>query len=243
MNFSVKSISFVVPAHNEELFLRDCLESIRQAANTVLPEKSIEYEIIVSNDASTDQTRTIAEELADRTVDVELRNIGAVRNAGARVAKNELLIFVDADTQFTAETLQAIIHTVKKGTIGGGAWFRFDQRLDPIRFLMAYTFLIIWLDIVWSAAGCLVFVLREEFEAIGGFNEQYFAAEELYLSRAIQRRGRFKIVRAKVVTSARKMRSYTFWGLLKVTIPPLIRGPMGWKSRDHLEILYDAKRD
>ena len=233
------SVSFVVPAHNEQLVLANCLNAIRRAA----AELNCDHEIIVANDASTDATEEIAIALSDRVVNVELRNIGGVRNAGARVATGDLLIFVDADTILPTATLKAILTTVRAGTVGGGAKVRFDQRLDPVRHLLAYGFVVIWQDIFRLAAGCLVFVRRESFEKIGGFNERYFAAEELYLSLGIRRAGRFRIVRKPVITSARKLRTYGFWEMLWLTIPVLLRGPNCWAKQDSLAFLYDAKRE
>ena len=233
------SVSFVVPAHNEQLVLANCLHAIRRAAS----ELHCEHEIIVANDASTDATEEIANTLSDRVVNVELRNIGAVRNAGARAARGDLLIFVDADTILPTATLKAILKTVQSGTVGGGAKVRFDQHLDPVRHLLAYGFVVAWQDVFRLAAGCLVFVRREVFEKIGGFNEQYFAAEELYLSLGIRRAGRFRIVRKPVITSARKLRTYGFWEMLWLTIPVLLRGPHCWAKQESLAFLYDAKRE
>ena len=236
---STPSVSFVIPAHNEQLVLANCLNAIRRAANSL----NCEHEIIVVNDDSTDATAEIATSLSDRVVNVQLRNIGAVRNAGARAATGDLLVFVDADTILPVATLRQILSTVRSGTVGGGANLRFDQHLDPVRQLLAYGFTIAWQDVFRLAAGCLVYVRREVFEKIGGFNEKYFAAEELFLSLAIRRRGRFRIVRHPVITSARKLRTYGFWEMLSLTIPVLLRGPACWSKQESLAFLYDAKRE
>ena len=58
------------------------------------------------NDASTDETRTIAVQGGARVVDVDLRHIAAVRNAGARSATGETFLFVDADTLINAEIVR-----------------------------------------------------------------------------------------------------------------------------------------
>ena len=236
---AVDTVSFVIPAHNEEAELGNCIAAIRKSANRLC----LKHEIIVSNDDSTDRTPEIARQLADKTVDVQLRNIGAVRNAGAAIAENDLLVFVDADTILPAVTLNKIIQSVNDGALGGGANVRFDQRLDPLRFLLAYTFTTIWLGLFRWAAGCLVYVRRETFEQIGGFDKDYFAAEELFLSREIKRRGKFKIVRKPVLTSARKLRMYGFWEMIFIACNGLFRGPNYWKKKDGLGLLYDARRE
>ena len=252
-------VSFVIPAHNEQHEIGGCLRAIRNSALAV----RCDHEIIVVNDASTDATAEIASELADLVVDVELRNIGAVRNAGAAVATKSLLVFVDADTRLPAGTLHQILVSTRLGiaeaaaqgntarasgnlgggVLGGGATVRFDQKLDPMRHVMAHAFVILWQDVFRYAAGCLVFVRRDVFEKIGGFNEEYFAAEEMYLSREIKRRGKFRIVRNPVVTSARKMRTYGYWELIGIVFSALLSGPWSWKSKSGLGVLYDARRE
>ena len=87
-------ISFIVPAHNEELWIGECLISIRETMDKVAER----YEVIVVDDASTDSTPQIAQGLGVRTLRVEHRKISAVRNAGAQTARGEMFMFVDADT-------------------------------------------------------------------------------------------------------------------------------------------------
>src|SRR3954469_24792716 len=98
-------ISFVLPAHNEARFIAACIGSIRDACSAL----ALDYEIIVANDASTDGTGDIARTEGATVVDVELRHIAAVRNAGARLARGDRLIFVDADSRIDAPLLKAAV--------------------------------------------------------------------------------------------------------------------------------------
>src|SRR5438045_3652933 len=91
-------ISFIIPAHNEEALIGRTLAAIHDAAK----ELDEPYEIVVSNDASSDRTGEIALAHGARVVDIERRQIAAARNAGARSAAGELYFFVDADTMVTA---------------------------------------------------------------------------------------------------------------------------------------------
>lgn len=56
------------------------------------------------------------------------------------------------------------------------------------------------------AAGCFLFVRRNAFGAVGGFDEEYFASEEVHLSRALKAKGRFVVVPEAVTSSGRKFR-------------------------------------
>src|SRR5690242_19303922 len=98
-------LSFIVPAHNESLEIGPTLRAIRQAASAL----DRPYEIIVVNDASTDDTAAQAKECGARVIEVQLRKISAVRNAGAQAAKGSIFFFVDADTRISAEALKAAI--------------------------------------------------------------------------------------------------------------------------------------
>jgi len=87
-----------------------------------------------------------------------------------------------------------------------------------------------------------MFCQREIFEVFGGFDENFFAAEELFFSRSVSRRGRFKVLRQPVVTSARKLEAYTTLELMRFVTLPIIRPATLLKSRLGLEILYDDEK-
>src|SRR5690349_3946052 len=115
-------LSFIVPAHNEELWIGKCPGSIRGAMEQVAEP----YEVIVVDDASTDSTHQLAEQLRARTLQVDYRKISAVRNAGARAAAGEVLFFVDADTQINEQAVSAALAAIRAGAVGGGCVFELD---------------------------------------------------------------------------------------------------------------------
>ena len=92
------SISFIIPAYDEERLLGRTLQAIDRAAQGL----GEPIEVIVVDDGSTDRTAAIARENGARVVSVRCRQIAATRNAGAREANADLLVFVDADTLVTA---------------------------------------------------------------------------------------------------------------------------------------------
>lgn len=231
------TISFVIPAHNEELLLGRTLESIQQAIQTT----GISAEILVVNDASTDRTAEVAKSRNVKVVSVELRNIGAVRNAGAQQANGAWLVFVDADTRVPEQTLLQVLKAIDDGVTGGGATVYVDPPLTWFQRGLVVTFTFVWQRVMGLAAGCFMFTSRKTFEDFGGFDEQYFAAEELYFTREVKQRGRFRLISPSVITSGRKLRMHSTWKLLKMTVPPLFRGPKAWRKREDLDILYDVE--
>src|SRR5437867_3710963 len=94
ISMETPSISIIVPAYNEEALLGATLRALDEARRT-LAEPS---EIIVVDDGSSDRTGDIAAAGGARVVRVQLRQIAGARNAGARAARGDLLVFVDADT-------------------------------------------------------------------------------------------------------------------------------------------------
>src|SRR5437762_1974057 len=118
-------ISFIVPAYNEEALIGRTLEALKKAANQI----GEPYEIVVSNDASTDRTASIAESHGARVVSVNRRQIAATRNEGARESIGDKLIFVDADTVVSHEVVRAAVDAMGKGAAGGGSAVSFDGQL------------------------------------------------------------------------------------------------------------------
>jgi glycosyltransferase involved in cell wall biosynthesis len=231
-------VSFVIPARDEERMLPLALESIRQAIASV----GVTAEVVVVDDGSIDRTAEIATAGGARVVPVELHNIGAVRNAGARIAAGEVLIFLDADTQLPAKTLEAALHEIEQGAVGGGAGIRFDD-ISWSQRQMARLFTWYWQRWHGWAAGCFIYCRRADFEAVGGFNEEYFAAEEQYLTETLRPRGRFVILREQVLTSGRKLRLFSTVHLLGLATRALLADRDQLKRREGLEILYDAPRE
>jgi glycosyltransferase involved in cell wall biosynthesis len=115
-------LSFIIPAHNEELWIGKCLHSIRATMDKVCEP----YEVIVVDDASTDSTHQIAQQMGVRTLRVEHRKISAVRNAGARVASGDVFFFVDADTQVNERAVRAALAVLRAGAAGGGCLIDLD---------------------------------------------------------------------------------------------------------------------
>ena len=93
------------------------------------------------------------------------------------------------------------------------------------------------------APGCFLFCTRAAFDAAGGFDERYYAAEDVALSRALARVGRFVILRQKVRTSDRKLRTHSVADHLRLIVRFAWRGTGLLKSRHDLGLWYGERRD
>ena len=231
-------ISFIVPAYNEERLLGATLDAIHAAARAC----GEPHEVIVVDDASSDRTAEVAAAHGAGVVHGRCRQIAATRNAGARAARGDWLVFVDADTLIDATVLREAFDALRRGVVGGGAPVRFDGRVP------AYARVLLVL-LVWSfrlqrlAAGCFLFCTRAAFEAVGGWDEAYFGAEEVVLSRALKRQGRFVVLRAGVLTSGRKLRAYSGRELFSALWQVARRGRRGVQQREGLDLWYGERRD
>lgn len=224
-------VSIIVPAHNEEAFLGPTLDAIA-AATRVLDEPS---EVIVVDDSSTDRTADVAREHGARVVTTDAHQIAAARNAGARVATGEMLVFVDADTIITPRILRAAVETMRGGAVGGGASAHFEPSAPPWAHRAIALAAWILRRARW-AAGCFFFARREPFERVGGFDERYFASEEIHTSRALKRLGRFVILDDSVLTSGRKSEHYSMLRSLWLMTGSMRPGAL--KRREGLEFWY-----
>lgn len=229
-------ISFIIPAHNEAQYLGATLHAMFTAARAA----GEAYEVIVVDDSSTDRTGQIARDAGARVERVEHRHIAATRNAGARIARGELLMFVDADTLINAEVVRAVCEAIAQGAVGGGCLFDFDGDLP----LWARIFHPVGLQVARVTklvGGCCMFSTRAAFDAVGGFSEEYYAAEDLMFVRAMKRHGRFVIPKPKVVTSGRKLRQLPRGALLGVFWHVVFRGARKYRQREGLDIWYGER--
>ncbi|MEO8439936.1 MAG: putative molybdenum carrier protein [Spartobacteria bacterium] len=232
------TLSFVVPAHNEEHELAETLVAIRRAAEA----SQQSFEVIVVDDASTDATAAIARDFGARVVTVNRRQIAAVRNAGARVARGAVLFFVDADTRIAPGHVTAGLAVLSAGYAGGSARIAVDSQVAFWARLFIRAFCAVYFA-MGLGVGAFIFTRRESFEAVGGFDEQYFAGEEVYLTLALKKLGRFKILREPIVTSARKVRMHSPRFVLAQSFFIAFGGKRALRSRNKLDLWYDGKRE
>jgi glycosyltransferase involved in cell wall biosynthesis len=185
-------LSVIIPVYNSAVELGECLRALKGSDAQA-------WEVIVVDDASTDGSGEVATRLGVRVVRMA-RNAGpaAARNAGAKLATGEVLVFMDADTEAHTDTLGLMgSRFAGDGELDGVFGAYDDTPRDPglvsrFRNLLhcqthreaprrANTF--------WAGCGA---VRREVFEAAGGFDEQYrvAATEDVELGMRLARQGR-----------------------------------------------------
>jgi len=207
-------ISIIIPTKNEENFLPRLLRSLN--AQTFQ-----EFEVIVADAFSTDRTRAIAVSFGAKVVDGGLPGFG--RNTGARHAKGDVILFLDADVFLPPNFLEANYKFfMKRGldcatTLMRPLSTRFDDQLIHSAWNAAYLFFQRWYPV---AAGFHIFVKRSVFERVGGFDHSIVFAEDVdFVSRVHKSRGRFRVIRrVPVYISVRRLEKEGRFGFLAKSI-------------------------
>jgi glycosyltransferase involved in cell wall biosynthesis len=233
--------SIVIPARNEEKYLPGCLEAIQVAAEP-FPD---EVEVIVALNRCTDRTGQIAVDSGAKIVHEDGRNLARIRNAAARTASGEILVTIDADSRMGRNMLKEIDRLLRMGRyIGGGVM------VLPERWSLGILATAVVLSVVMlrhRVSGGLFWCLREDFQAIGGFNESYVSVEDLDFAKRLKAHGRSKVKRFKtitkahIVTSCRKFDAFGDWYLIRN--PGLVwRIFTGRSQKDADHFYYEIER-
>jgi glycosyltransferase involved in cell wall biosynthesis len=234
-------ISVVVPAFNEEALLPGALGAIRAAMSAFE-----EAELIVCDNNSTDRTAEIARAAGAKVVFEPVNQIARARNAGAAAASGDWLVFVDADSYPSVELFHEAGRAMKSGCLAGGATLAADSRDLIYRWSMA-----LWNRLSRAArwgAGAFIFCEARAFRALGGFNEELYASEEIDLFRRLKRRahrdGRVIVIlhRHPLRTSDRKWKLYTTSELFRFLLKLLFLGRRTVRDRNACHAWYDGRR-
>jgi len=176
------SVSVVIPAYN-------CQQYIRQAIHSCL-EKEV-CEIIVVDDGSTDETKSIVKRIDDtrlRYIFQQNQGVSAARNHGIRQAKGQLVAFLDADDYYLPHKIEqqvALFEAVPELGLVQSGW----QKVDEAGLLMGAVTPWDWVPELtienWlrfkPVLPSALMVRHEWLRAVGGFDSQLRAAEDVDL--------------------------------------------------------------
>ena len=236
--------SIIIPAYNEQDYLPATLANVQAAMQTM----AMQGEVIVVDNNSTDKTADIAREHGAKVIFEPINQISRARNAGAREAKGDYLIFIDADTHITPDLLKLALESLQSGNYCGGGTI--VQPDTPLQAWAQFT-VDMWNRLsarLCLAAGCFIFCLREGYIASGGFSENVYATEEIWFSLKLKSWGKqhdmgFRIITDYPVrTSARKLHWYSHSQALAMTLPVLLF-PILFRSRRFCKLWYERPQD
>jgi len=199
-----KTVTAIVPALNEEKLIE---KTLRALVDQTAPRR--QYEIIVSDSSSTDNSAEIAKSIADKVVVCKRVGAGFGRNFGAKFAGAPFLGFIDADTIANPHWIEGLQEALRKGVFATGP-------VKPVekcfRNSLVYT---LW---SWSLYWGILFGMplvpgfnfacrKKEFEKAGKFQETNVINEDFDLSLRLAKEGKAVFQKNLAVhTSARRIK-------------------------------------
>lgn len=206
------TISLVIPAHNEETLLPRLLETVA-TARTSYHRGPDAVEVIVADNASSDATAAVAERFGCTVVFVAERRIASARNGGAAAARGSVLAFVDADSRIHPATFAAIDRALDDCRwVAGATGVRLERW--SLGIAVTYAIMIPWVWALRMDTG-VVFCRRDDFEAVGGYDERRLFGEDVQFLWDLRRLGRGRgqrLVRLRGVKAIASMRKFDRWG-------------------------------
>ncbi len=197
------NLSVIIPTLNEREQLPLTIRRIQPASHIL--------EIIVADGGSHDGTREWLDAQPEISTITSERGRGFQQNAGAKVSRGEVLIFVHADCLLPENFAVLIEESLKNPLVAGGAFLiHFDTDISRSLNVIANGINTRTKFTRTATGDQAIFVRREIFEAIGGF-ENWLLFEDVKLVSEIKRRGAFKIINEKVIISARRYLNFGPW--------------------------------
>lgn len=187
----MKKVSVIIPTLNEEKYLKSTFQSL---ANQTYQD----FELIVKDGLSEDNTINIAQEYADLVISERDASIGDARNQGAKHAKGDVLAFLDADTSLDKYALEIVVENFslydivlllpKYGPIEHdvGVVPKIEKEMN--RFYVGFENY--WRKYVDRFCGGMFMpISASAFKRIGGFNKKLKCVEDIELSYRLRKIG------------------------------------------------------
>lgn len=196
-------LSFVVPVLNEADAIAATLASLQSL-------RAVGHEVIVVDGGSTDATVARAESLADRVLTTP-RGRARQMNAGATVARGDVLVFLHVDTRLPEQAVAVI-----RAALRYRLWGRFDVDIagQPGMLRVVAAFMNLRSRLTGIATGDqTLFISRAAFAAVGGYPEQPLM-EDIELSKRLKKLGPPACSRERVITSGRRWEANGVWSTI-----------------------------
>jgi len=207
-------ISLIVPVHNNPRDLVECISALKAEA---YPGS----EIIIVDDGSTDKTGSVAVGLGVMVLHIK-DNAGsaAARNFGARHARGEVLMFIDADVLIAPNTIVHVLRFFSQHPEFAGVFGSYDAHPRAEGLVSQYRNLLHHYvhqhgkseaSTFWSGCGA---ILRSAFEMVGGFNNDFTTKmEDVELGYRLKRAGyRIRLDKTLQVTH---LKQWTFKSMIQ----------------------------
>lgn len=213
-------ISVIIPVYNSASTLDRCLQALRASAYS-------DYECIVVDDGSTDESAAVADAHATHLVKMSGRPRGPAyaRNRGAEAARGDILFFVDADAVVHPDALTRVADTFAGHPEADAVFGSYDDNPEGREFLSRYKNLFHHFvhqqageEAVTFWAGCGA-VRRRVFLAIGGFDEIRYprpSIEDIELGYRLRSCGHTIVLNKEL--QVQHLKRWTLRGMIKTDV-------------------------
>jgi len=201
-------LSIIIPTLNEEDYLPLVLASIKH-------QKFTDYEVIVADAGSKDKTLEIARQYHCVVTEGGLPARG--RNNGAKVAKGDVLFFLDADSILPDDFFTKALNEYSARTLDLASFCLHPFPEKPLSTFLVkvfYNWLIVASEKILPHAAVGVLVKRDLFETLNGYDETIMLAEDHDLGRRAAKVARFGIIRSvEIFVSDRRYKTDGFFSV------------------------------
>ncbi len=232
---SLRGISVIVPVRNGRMHLPRCLEALARSEFS-------NFEVIVVDDCSTDETPQIVERYGARYLRTSrLMGPGAARNLGAQHARGKILVFVDADVVLPPEVLRVVdedfsgdpeLAAVFGSYDDDPAWPTFISQYKNLTHHYVHQMSSESATTFWAGCGAMRTAVFAEF---GGFDGEQYAApsiEDIALGLELAQHGR------KIRLDKRLQVKH----LKRWTLPSMLRADILYRAVPWTRLILSTRR-
>ena len=200
-------ISIIIPILNE-------VDNIEKSITHLLENIGVksQYEIILVDGGSIDGTIEKVQSFLSKEINLFHSSKGRATqmNFGAKQAKGDILYFLHADSFPPKDFDHFILDEISKGHLAGCFRMQFDSQHWWLRLASWLT------QFNWRASrggDQSLFITRELFNSIGGYDQSFKIFEDQIIIKELYKRGQFKVINKKLISSARRYNANGIWKL------------------------------
>lgn len=224
---NMKKISVIIPTHNREPFLKECIES-------VFDQTYNDFELIVVDDGSTDETEKLLESYSQRLLFIKQKQKGpsSARNLGIKKSKGDWITFLDSDDLWLPKKLEFQMnyfeeHKDAKISYTEEIWYRNGVRVNPHKKHEKHSGWIYQKMLpLCLVSPSSVMIHRSVLNKIGNFDETLLACEDYDLWLRIANLYPIYLIETPLIIKRnghKEQQSQKFWGMDRFRIYSLIK--------------------
>lgn len=195
--------TIIIPAHNEKENLKALVPQLAEFL------EGFPIEIIVAlSSYNSDGSETLASEYTIKCIRCKNKGRAEQMNSAAKLAKEGILVFLHADVTPPVTFISDISTAIQEGFDAGFFSYRFDKK----SFFLQINAFFSAKDGIFTGGGdqCL-FIKKEIFDALGGFDEKQVLMEDFeFFKRMKKNNVRYTIIQNDLIVSARKYRNNSY---------------------------------